>query len=286
MSWRARSSGGAERPQALVRAVAHGRGMGADEERRHRDMARRRQGHVQRQVMALEAASPTGSGRACRRSRRNSGRDRGSCPAARAARLRRGARSRALQPALVQHRGEQRPRRLGLRRLHLAQGEALAAARDVVPVEPVGGLEGDQRLAALAVVERGEEAVGLHRRCAGRHRPSARWRRRTAGTSRRPAPAAASAGHGHDHGRAHVRDRHDRADASRRAASRDVRSALRRTSACSRRAGSRPRHRLAGQHLVERRRAHTAWPSAMSATFGRRDRIDAALVDQRARWHR
>ena len=65
------------------------------------------------------------------------------------------------QALLVQHRGEQRPGRLGLGRLHLAQGETRAAARNVMPVEPVVELEGDQRLPALAVVEKSEEAVGL-----------------------------------------------------------------------------------------------------------------------------
>ena len=65
-----------------------------------------------------------------------------------------------LQALLVQHRGEQRPRRLGLGRVHLAQGEARAAARDVVPVQAIVGLESDQRLAALAIVEQAEEAVG------------------------------------------------------------------------------------------------------------------------------
>src|SRR5436190_19381616 len=65
-----------------------------------------------------------------------------------------------LQAALVQHRAEERMRRLALRRLHLAEREALPAARDVVPVAPVVGLEGDHRLPALRLVEQAEEAAG------------------------------------------------------------------------------------------------------------------------------
>jgi hypothetical protein len=63
-----------------------------------------------------------------------------------------------LQAALVQDRREQRARRLGLGRRHGGKGQALAAARDVVPVQPIIGVEGDQRLLALAIVEAAEEA--------------------------------------------------------------------------------------------------------------------------------
>ena len=62
------------------------------------------------------------------------------------------------QAALVQHRGEHCAGGIGLVGPHLAQGQARAAARDVVPVESIGRLERDHRLLTLSVVEGAEEA--------------------------------------------------------------------------------------------------------------------------------
>ena len=254
--------GGAQRPQALVRTVAHRRGMGADEERRHRDMPGRRQRRRSATGDGPRSASPRGSGRACRTPRRSSGRDRGSCPAARAARLRAGARCREVcSPSLVQDRGEQRPRRRRLRRPHLAQGQARSAARDVMPVEPIARLEGDQRLAGAAR-RRARRGNGWpRRRCAGRRRRSGRWRRRTAGRSpRQRGLSAGSAWRGRAHGHARADDRARMPAVVRHGASRSGRVAavLQRAAVGPGRGFGRPACRPAPRRAP---RGHTAWPS-------------------------
>ena len=64
------------------------------------------------------------------------------------------------EAAPVQDRGEEGAGGIRLRGAHLAQRKARAAARDVVPIEAIAGVEGDHRLLALALVERDQEAIG------------------------------------------------------------------------------------------------------------------------------
>jgi hypothetical protein len=152
---------GAQQPEPLVGPVAHRGRMGASEERRHRDLAGGGNGHVQREVMALEAPAP---GEAAGRAEHREIVAAGIAEAALLLAQHAFQQAHAVenpQALLVQHRGEQRARRVGLGRLHLAQAETGAAARDVMPVEAVGGVEGDQNLFALAVIEQPEQAAGL-----------------------------------------------------------------------------------------------------------------------------
>ena len=219
MIWRARSSAAAEQAEALVA----GRRAPSPDGRRRRTASRRhgRPPAAPRSATGdgPRSASPRGSGRACRTSRRSSGRDRASCPAARAARLRAGARRRAVSG----------PRSLSTEANSARAASACAgfisprlrpepAARDVVPVER--GWPSRRRSATCLrwrVVEQGEEAVGLRRRCAAA--ASARLRagaaERQEGRRRQHEPPRRRLVRDGD---ADARVLVDRADASRRAA--------------------------------------------------------------------